>query len=112
MKTRNLFHIVNNVADKVRSTVKGWFAEPPRQPIDYSKADSWAFLADTSAAEGDAPADVFFISPTACLGRYEPYYLDLSNTQERAALRKVIRMEKGIYDARSRFFAPYYRQAA
>ena len=111
MKTRNLFHIVNNVADKVRSTVKGWFAEPPRQPIDYSKADSWAFLADTSTAGDDAPADVFFISPTACLGRYEPYYLDLSNTQERAALRKVIRMEKGIYDARSRFFAPYYRQA-
>ncbi|MDY6349720.1 MAG: hypothetical protein SPL62_04400 [Selenomonas sp.] len=23
-----------------------------------------------------------------------------------------MRMEKGIYDARSRFFAPYYRQAA
>lgn len=111
METRNLFHIVNNVADKVRLTIKGWFAEPPRQPIDYSKADSWAFLADTSTAGDDAPADVFFISPTACLGRYEPYYLDLSNTQERAALRKVIRMEKGIYDARSRFFAPYYRQA-
>ena len=111
MKARNLFHILHHVAGSIRSTVRSWFAEPPRQPIDYSNAENWAFLADTGAAGGDAPADVFFISPTACLGRYEPYYLDLSNTQERAALRKVIRMEKGIYDAHSRFFAPYYRQA-
>ncbi|WP_294152094.1 DUF3089 domain-containing protein [uncultured Selenomonas sp.] len=49
----------------------------------------------------------------ACENReHAPWPAKIANTQERAALRKVIRMEKGIYDARSRFFAPYYRQAA
>ena len=101
-----------NPIKTIINTVKGLFHEVPRKAVDYSRAENWAFLADTTGAEAEnPPADVFFISPTACLGRYEPYFLDLSDQKEKAALAKVIRMEKGIYDKHSRFFAPYYRQA-
>ncbi len=101
-----------NPIKTIINTVKGLFHEAPRKAVDYSRAENWAFLADTTGAKAEnPPADVFFISPTACLGRYEPYFLDLSNQKEKTALAKVIRMEKGIYDRNSRFFAPYYRQA-
>lgn len=103
---------LTNPIKTIINTVKGLFHEAPRKAVDYSRAENWAFLADTTGAEAEnPPADVFFISPTACLGRYEPYFLDLSNQKEKTALAKVIRMEKGIYDRNSRFFAPYYRQA-
>lgn len=111
MKSFKFLKSIGATLDNVVQTIRSWSDEPPRKPIDYSIDANWAFLADTDVAGDDAPADVFFISPTACLGRYEPYYLDVSNTQERAALRKVIRMEKGIYDMHTRFYAPYYRQA-
>ena len=112
MKSFKPFKYLKYIVDLAAHKVRGWSAEPPREPIDYGIDANWAFLADMDAVEdGEAPADVFFISPTACLGRFEPYYLDVSNQQERAALQKVIRMEKGIYDAHTRFYAPYYRQA-
>ncbi len=54
--------------------------------------------------------DVFFIAPTVVDGSAEAPLFDLQDSVSRYKLKGATNMEKGIYDANSRFFAPYYRQ--
>ena len=79
----------------------------PSETIDYAQADNWAYL------ETDEPgrADVFFVAPTVYGGGADDFNMPLDDADARAAFLGAINMEKGIYDADCRFFAPYYRQA-
>ena len=74
---------------------------------DYSDAANWAYL----ETEGtDKTADVFFICPSVYGGSDDACNMPLSDTDTKESFVGAINMEKGIYDADSRFFAPYYRQ--
>lgn len=74
---------------------------------DYADANLWAYRENTAPA-ADKPVDVFFLCPTTCMRRVDN--MDVRDETERAAFKKAIDMEKGIYDEHARFFAPYYRQ--
>ena len=74
---------------------------------DYSGAENWAYL----ETDKTAAADVFFICPTVYGGGEGGENMPLSDGEARESFLGATNMEKGIYDAESRFFAPYYRQA-
>ena len=74
---------------------------------DYSSADNWAYL----ETDKTAAADVFFICPTVYGGGEGDENMPLSDGEARESFLGATNMEKGIYDAESRFFAPYYCQA-
>lgn len=74
---------------------------------DYSDARLWVYRENSTAAPG-RPADVFFLCPTTCMRHVDN--MDVNDEQERAAFKKAVDMEKGLYDEHARFFAPYYRQ--
>ena len=74
---------------------------------DYSNAENWAYL-ETEAT--DKTADVFFICPSVYGGSDDACNMSLSDTDTKESFVGAINMEKGIYDADSRFFSPYYRQ--
>lgn len=74
---------------------------------DYTDARLWAYR-DNGAAGGERPADVFFLCSTTCMRHVDN--MDVNDEKERAAFKKAVDMEKGIYDGSARFFAPYYRQ--
>lgn len=74
---------------------------------DYSSAENWAYL----ETDKTAAADVFFICPTVYGGGEGDENMPLSDGEARESFLGATNMEKGIYDAESRFFAPYYRQA-
>ena len=74
---------------------------------DYSSAENWAYL----ETDKTAAADVFFICPTVYGGGEGDENMLLSDGEARESFLGATNMEKGIYDAESRFFAPYYRQA-
>ena len=76
---------------------------------DYALAFRWAYYETETDAE--KPVDVFFIAPTNVQGGENEFYVDnLDDAQALEAILGSINMEKGIYDAQARFFAPYYRQ--
>jgi hypothetical protein len=78
-----------------------------KQENIYAKAENWAYLeTDTS----DKEADVFFICPTVYGGDSENCNMALDDEETRQSFLGATNMEKGIYDADCRFFAPYYRQ--
>lgn len=81
----------------------------PQNAPDYSDIENWAYLQKGSS---DASADVFFICPTVYLGEDGKYNMPLNDEAAKADFIGAVNMEKGIYDEDSRFFAPYYRQAA
>lgn len=74
---------------------------------DYADAALWVYR-ENSAPTAEKPADVFFICPTTCMQRIDN--MDINDPRERAAFKKAVDMEKGIYSDSARFFAPYYRQ--
>lgn len=74
---------------------------------DYSSAENWAYL----ETDKTAAADVFFTCPTVYGGGEGDENMPLSDGEARESFLGATNMEKGIYDAESRFFAPYYRQA-
>lgn len=75
---------------------------------DYSNTENWAYFESDTA---DKVADVFFACPTVYFGSDDSYNMELTDEDTRADFFGAINMEKGIYDADSRFFALYYRQA-
>ena len=75
----------------------------------YADAESWAY-AETDVT--DKTADVFFVTPTVCLGTEEKLSWDSYDEETKASFVGAINMEKGIYDDDARFFAPFYHQAA
>lgn len=74
---------------------------------DYADTHLWAYRENT-APTTDKPVDVFFLCPTTCMRHVDN--MDVDDEKERAAFKKAVDMEKGIYDEHARFFAPYYRQ--
>lgn len=75
--------------------------------VDYGERGNWAYYED---AAQDTAADVFFICPTVVGGGAGAYQMSLAKDSARASFLGATNMEKGIYDAGARFFAPYYRQ--
>jgi hypothetical protein len=76
---------------------------------DYSQTENWAYL--QTETQGTL-SDVFFICPTVYGGSEDSKNMDVTDTATKENFLGATNMEKGIYDAESRFFAPYYRQAA
>lgn len=74
---------------------------------DYSAASNWAYFEDEKT---DTEADVFFVCPTVYFGDEDSFNMSLTDEETKSDFLGAVNMEKGIYDADSRFFAPYYRQ--
>lgn len=75
----------------------------------YSESGNWAYL---ETNEDDKVADVFFICPTVYGGDDRTFNMSLDDEKTKESFLGATNMEKGIYDEKCRFFAPYYRQAA
>ena len=82
----------------------GWRAEA----ADYSRPENWAYC---ESGESEKPVDVFFVCPVVLFGNQENRNMDFADTQARANFVGAVNMERGIYDADARFFAPYYGMA-
>lgn len=82
-----------------------WRAEA----TNYSRQENWAFC---ESGDSWKPVDVFFVCPTVSFGNAGDLNMSLNDMQARANFVGAVNMEKGIYDAKARFFAPYYRMAA
>lgn len=76
---------------------------------DYALEESWVYC---ESEPSDQRADVFFVPTTASSGKDGLFTVDLTNESRVAKIVGVTNMEKGIYDADCRFFAPFYRQAS
>ena len=83
----------------------GWRAEA----ADYSRPENWAYC---ESGESEKPVDVFFVCPEVLFGNSENRNMDFADMQARANFVGAVNMERGIYDADARFFAPYYSMAA
>ena len=84
-----------------------WGAKRTESP--YADRANWAYCEVDTAGKA---ADVFFINPTVYLGDEEHTVWSDYDENTKAAFVGAINMEKGIYDADARFFAPFYHQAA
>ena len=73
---------------------------------DYSDAANWACY----EADIDKAADVFIICPTVDMK--DEFNMSLDDEDTKASFLGALNMERGIYDADARMFAPYYRQGA
>lgn len=80
-----------------------------KETSPYADPANWAYC--ESDVEGK-DADVFFINPTVYLGDDEHHVWSEYDEATKASYIGSINMEKGIYDADARFFAPLYHQAA
>ncbi len=69
----------------------------------YAKPTNWAYF-----AEGDAPVDLFLICPT--VDTNDEFNMSLSDDYTMGKFLGALNMERGIYEASTRMFAPYYRQ--
>lgn len=78
--------------------------------VDYSDQRNWAYRGNTPGAM--QAVDVFFIGPTTFFGNAAQLNLPIDVPEARRSFLGAINMEKGIYDATTNFYAPYYRQAA
>lgn len=74
---------------------------------DYSESANWAYY--ESDLE-NTKADVFFVCPTVYFGTETSFNMQLTDSKTKENFLGAVNMEKGIYDAQSRLFAPYYRQ--
>lgn len=77
------------------------------QTVDYGLAENWAYL----EIDETERADVFFVCPTVYGGSADSFNMPLDDASAKADFVGATNMEKGLYDAGCRFFAPYYRQA-
>lgn len=74
--------------------------------VDYSKAENWAYFSEGE----DKPADLFLICPT--VDTNDELAMSLDDEETKAKFIGALNMERGIYEADTRMYAPYYRQAA
>lgn len=59
----------------------------------------------------DFTCDTFFLAPAATTGNADMPTLDYSNEKNMSKFAGAVKMQKGIYDTQTRFFAPYYHEA-
>ena len=76
-------------------------------PLDYGDPQNWVCMGEENDT---APVDVFLIAPSAFGGKEGSWFMDLSNEKGRSNFIAGVKMEKGIYDQGTRFYAPFYRQ--
>jgi len=74
--------------------------------VDYSDDYNWAYKGEDT----DFDVDVFFIAPT--VGKSDSYNMSIDNEKFRKSFVGATNMEKGIYDVKANFYAPYYRQTS
>jgi hypothetical protein len=72
----------------------------------YSEIEYWAYFPDSDTNS----IDVFFVAPTVFIGDSLNWNMRIEDTQIKEKFVGAINMEKGIYDANTNFYAPYYRQ--
>lgn len=77
--------------------------------ISYSDPNNWAYCGNESITTNQA-VDVFFVCPTVFLGSNTQLIMPINDVETRENFIGAINMEKGIYDAKANFYAPYYRQ--
>lgn len=78
--------------------------------VDYSDQHNWGYQGN--APETMQAVDVFFVGPTTFYGNAAQLNLPLDDPEAWRGFLGAVNMEKGIYDAKANFYAPYYRQAA
>lgn len=72
----------------------------------YADKANWAYYPNTL----EHNVDVFFIAPTS--GYEESFNMKMDDEEYKAAFKGATAMEKGIYDTKADFYAPYYRQVS
>lgn len=81
----------------------------PAKP-DYSSPSSWYVVSDDSAK-----ADIFYVTPT-CVWDWSDengflyHHADISNIEQREAIRPSLELADAIFGGEASFYAPYYRQ--
>jgi hypothetical protein len=81
-------------------------ASPEEAVSPYQAADNWAYL----GVGEDRPVDLFFIAPTVYFGDAAAHNMSLDDVAAKEKFLGALNMERGIYEAASRMYAPYYRQ--
>ncbi len=74
---------------------------------EYKDDSLWAFKENAR----EEKVDTFFLAPTCTSGSEESPTLSYDSEKNKSKFLGSIKMEKGIYDEKTRFFAPYYHQA-
>lgn len=74
----------------------------------YDNPEHWAYRGER---RGEVQkVDVFFICPTVYFGNENQPNMPMESSEVRKQFLGAINMEKGIYDAETNFYAPYYQQ--
>ncbi len=73
----------------------------------YHEMENWAFY---EAGKPGTAADVFFVCPTVYEGSESALRMPMADEESRLAFYQRVMQEKEMYDAETRFFAPYYEQ--
>lgn len=73
----------------------------------YENENLWAF----KDVEREEKVDTFFLAPAATTGSEDVPSLEFDNEKNMSKFLGSVKMQKGIYDEETRFFAPYYREA-
>ncbi|MCR5685874.1 MAG: DUF3089 domain-containing protein [Lachnospiraceae bacterium] len=74
--------------------------------VDYSDKDNWAYY----ALGEERKADLFLICPTVDMKKENN--MSMKDKKTKASFLGALNMERGIYEAVTRMYAPFYRQAA
>lgn len=77
------------------------------QKPDYADTGSWAYW----RVGESKPADLFIVCPTVDLGAGGNKNMNLADNEAKKNFYGALNMQRGIYDADCRMYAPYYRQA-
>ena len=86
--------------------ITGWSVS--EAATDYDNPEHWAYRGER---RGEVQkVDVFFICPTVYFGNENQPNMPMESSEVRKQFLGAINMEKGIYDAETNFYAPYYQQ--
>ncbi|MCR4655465.1 MAG: DUF3089 domain-containing protein [Lachnospiraceae bacterium] len=77
-----------------------------KRKVDYSEEENWAYFKEGE----DRAADLFLIAPT--VDTNDEFVMSLDDNKTKENFLGALNMERGIYEADTRMYAPYYRQAA
>lgn len=77
---------------------------------DYSRPSSWAYYGIGDVQE--KPADLFLVCPTVDLGLQGNHHMSLEDAAMKENFVGALNMERGIYEEKTRMFAPFYQQVS
>lgn len=73
---------------------------------EYKDDDLWVY----KEVDEDIKVDTFFLAPACTTGNATETVLDYNNEKRMSQFLGTVKMQKGIYDEKTRFFSPYYHQ--